>query len=114
MQRLSKTSSSHTASLLLLCRARHFHSTAAKEVPIAVLAEHIIHLAVLQKLDSNIGNGHNIKVKFNDILKLEEFYFHFTRKASIPHISHYTSIDTRSSSDTGRQLLISLQSSNKM
>lgn len=57
-----------------------------KEVPTAVLAEHIIHLAALQKLDSNIGNGHNIKLKFNDILKLEEFHFHLTRKTSISRI----------------------------
>lgn len=80
-----------TAPLLLLCRASRYHGIAAKvsevkEVPTAVLAEHIIHLAALQKLDSNIGNGHNIKLKFNDILKLEEFHFHFTRKASISRI----------------------------
>lgn len=91
MLRLSKISSGHTVRLLLLCRASRFHGTAArvsevKEVPTAVLAEHIIHLAALQKLDSNIGNGHNIKLKFNDILKLEEFHFHLTRKTSISRI----------------------------
>lgn len=44
----------------------YFHGTApkvseVKEVPTAVLGEDIIHLAVLQKFDSNTGNGHNIK-----------------------------------------------------